>query len=211
MNTIDAKSFNCPSCGGHLQIEHAYTKTVVCQYCDTVSSVIDKTLNPSGKMAKLSEAPSIFSVGSAGALRGKRFEILGRLRYTYPSGFWDEWYLKFEDGKAGWLTEEEGECTLFFKTQITDAMELDHIAIAKRINISGRSVFITEIQNAVISGGEGQLNYVVVPGASVRHIEGIDNGTLVSVEIWDNEIELHTGSEIGYEEITVEKKVTSEY
>ena len=198
-------TLNCPSCGATLKIEHAYTKTVVCAYCDTVSSVINKTLNPAGKMANLSDAPSIFKIGAKGTLKGSSFEVLGRLRYNYDSGFWDEWYLKFNNGKAGWLTEEEGECTLFFKAPITGDTDIENLSIAHKSIINGNPVFITEIQTAAISGGEGQLNYVVVPGAKVKHIEGNCQGELISVEIWDNELEIHKGTAINYNDISIEQ------
>lgn len=203
---IETITLNCPSCGATLSIEHAYTKTVVCAYCDTVSSVIDKTLNPSGKIANLSEAPSIFKIGASGSISGKHFEVLGRLRYSYDSGFWDEWYLKFDNGKAGWLTEEEGECTLFYKAPILGETDVENIKVAKRSLINGTLVFITEIQSASISGGEGQLNYAIAPGAKVEHIEGTVNGELYSVEIWENELEVHKGSAINYDDIIINRE-----
>ena len=204
-HSIETLTLNCPSCGGTLHIEHAYTKTVVCSYCDTVSGVRDKTLNPTGKMANLSEAPSIFKVGVRGSLKGSHFEVLGRLRYSYDSGFWDEWYLKFANGKAGWLTEEEGECTLFYKAPILGETDVENVRVARKSLVNGTSVFITEIQSASISGGEGQLNYAIVPGAKVDHIEGTANGELYSVEVWDNELEIHKGHAIDYNDISIEQ------
>lgn len=205
MAGIETRQMSCPSCGAPLTLESAFTKTVVCSYCDQVSYLENTGLNPGGKMAKISEAPSIFSLRREGKIKGRKFRVLGRLRYDYDDGYWDEWYVRFDDGKAGWITEEEGECSLFFKEALTDAIDLDMARVGKKIMVNTRPVFITEIQNAVLAGGEGELQYRIVPGTEVKHIEGNSSGTLVSVEIWPGEIEVHAGHPVEYDQIEMEK------
>ncbi|MDQ7823969.1 MAG: DUF4178 domain-containing protein [Candidatus Eremiobacteraeota bacterium] len=205
MRKIEARHLNCPSCGAPITVETAYAKTVVCPYCDSTNLIEDKGLSPAGKMAKISRAPSIFSVGRSGAIEGKRFRILGRLRYDYEDGFWDEWYLKYEDGKAGWISEEEGECTLFFKEAVTGEIDLGSIRVGQKVMVNGRQVFITEIQDATLAGGEGELNYRAVPGTAVTHYEGNASGTLISIEVWPRELEVHAGHPVSYESIHMDE------
>jgi hypothetical protein len=201
---IEGRQLDCPACGAPLTVESAFTRTVVCTFCGQGLSLDDKGLNPTGRMARLSQAPSIFSIGRTGKVKGRKFKVLGRLRYDYEDGYWDEWFLKFEDGQAGWVTEEEGECALFFKELITAPMELDAVRVGKSIFINNRPVFITEVQEASLAGGEGELNYRMVPGTSVRHIEGNASGTLVSVEVWPKEIEIHAGHPLEYNQISMD-------
>ena len=205
MAKIEIRRINCASCGAPLEIKSAFTKTVVCPFCDTTNVITDKGIDPSGKMAKLSQARSIFSIGRRGKLRGKDFEVLGRLRYGYEDGFWDEWFLHFEDGKCGWITEEEGEMSLFFKDLLTSPIDFDNIRVGKIIPIEDKKVFITEISECEIMGGEGELHYRVVPGKRLTHYEGNASGKLVSIEVWPNEIEVHTGEPIDYNEIEMEE------
>lgn len=207
MSSIVTRRVNCGSCGAPLEIKSAFTKSIVCPYCDTTNLIDEHGVDPSGKMAKLSMAPSIFSIGRKGSIKGKKFEVLGRLRYGYDEGFWDEWFLQFEGGKAGWITEEEGECSLFYKELITKPIEnIDRIRVGQTVNVEGKRVFMTEIADVTVMGGEGELHYRVVPGKELVHMEGNANGRLVSIELWPREIEVHVGDPIDYSHIKMEKE-----
>jgi len=207
MAKIKTRRINCGSCGAPLEIKSAYTKSMVCPYCDTTNVIEDQGINPEGKMAKLAEAPGIFSVGRTGKLKNRKFEVLGRLRYGYDEGFWDEWFLEFDDGQSGWLTEEEGECSIFTKELITKPIEnVDSIRVGQMVDVEGKRVFITEITDCWIMGGEGELHYRVVPGKKLVHYEGNAGGKLVSIELWPKELEVHTGEPISYSQIKMDKE-----
>lgn len=207
MPEIKSRSMNCGSCGAPLEIKSAYTKSVICPYCDTTNVIEDRGLNPEGKMAKLSEGFSIFSIGRTGKLKGRNFEVLGRLRYGYDEGYWDEWFLQFNDGQAGWVTEEEGECSIFTKDLITNPIEnVNSLRVGQFVNVEGKKVFVTEIADCTILGGEGELHYKVIPGKELVHIEGNAGGKLVSIEIWPREIEVHNGEPILYKQIEMDKE-----
>ncbi|MFP4498006.1 MAG: DUF4178 domain-containing protein [Vulcanimicrobiota bacterium] len=207
MPKIVVQKVNCGSCGAPLEIKSAFTRSLVCPFCDTTNNLTDTGLDPSGKMAKISDARSVFKLGRTGSLKDKRFEVLGRLRYGYEDGHWDEWFLEFESGRCGWVTEEEGEMTLFFKDKITQPIDdIDSIRVGQRVAVEGEQVFITEITDAQIMGGEGELHYTVKPGREVVHYEGNAGGRLVSIEVWPREIEVHKGNPVSYSEITMDEK-----
>lgn len=206
MSRIETRKMNCPACGAPILIESAFTRSVVCPYCDTTSFLEDKGLDPGGKMAKLSQAPSIFALGCRGSIAGRPFKVLGRLRYGYEDGFWDEWFVQFDDGQAGWITEEEGECAIFFKELLTSRIAgVDNLRAGRTIRVNDLPVFVTEICEAEIAGGEGELHYRIIPHTPVRHIEGNAGGQLVSIEIWPREIEVHRGHPLDYQKIKMEK------
>jgi len=52
------KQISCPSCGGPLQIESAFTPLVVCGYCGQSLYIHDTGVDLAGKTAKLTEYPS---------------------------------------------------------------------------------------------------------------------------------------------------------
>jgi hypothetical protein len=58
------KQISCPSCGGPLQIESAFTPLVVCGYCGQSLYIHDTGVDLAGKTAKLAEYPSRLSVGA---------------------------------------------------------------------------------------------------------------------------------------------------
>src|SRR5688500_5257420 len=105
-------TLNCPTCGRPLKRDNRFVRMIVCQYCENLCEVTDEGLTPAGSMGKLVPLPTMFRVGLTGKLRGKFFQVLGRVRYRYDEGMWEEWYLGLENGAAAWLEEDEGEWTL---------------------------------------------------------------------------------------------------
>lgn len=89
-----AEQFNCPNCGGTIEIKAAgYTVTVACQYCGSVLDVADpdvKIIKRYEEEVRALELP----LGSRGKLRGHEWEVIGYLRRSengqYP---WDEYLL----------------------------------------------------------------------------------------------------------------------
>ena len=116
--------------------------------------------------------------------------MVGRLRYQYEGGFWDEWFLTFDDDKPGWLVEDEGEYTFYVKTTAQGSLpSFDTVSVGNRVTIAGREVFITEKGHAEIAGGEGQLAFQILPGEKVDYVDGTSEDRLVSVEYTEDEIE----------------------
>ncbi|HMA37173.1 MAG TPA: DUF4178 domain-containing protein, partial [Chloroflexia bacterium] len=104
-----ARALNCPNCGGPIQVENAYTTLVVCPFCGSSLYIHDTGVDITGKTAKLAQYPSRLAIGATGQIQGRAFRALGRIRYQYAGGFWDEWNLQFADGQIGWVEEDEGE------------------------------------------------------------------------------------------------------
>ena len=50
-----------------------------------------------------------------GRYQGHDFDIRGVVRLQHDAGgFWDEWYLLFDDGRCGWLAEVQQRFYLTF-------------------------------------------------------------------------------------------------
>jgi hypothetical protein len=207
MAEIEVRKINCASCGAPLELKSAFTKSIVCRFCDNTTSVEDKGVDPTGKMAKISQARSIFAIGRTGKLQGRAIEVLGRLRYGYDEGFWDEWFIQFADGQCAWLTEEEGELSVFQKHLLTSPIEnLDRLRVGQFVQVEDKKVFITEMSDCTVMGGEGELHYHVIPGKQVLHMEGNAGGKLISLEVWPREIEVHVGGPIMYRDVVMDRK-----
>ncbi len=202
----DATSFKCPSCGAPLPLEHRFVRMVTCQYCSTVSEVTDSGLDPTGKTAKLVPLPTQFAVGQTGKLRGRPYRIVGRVRYGYDEGVWDEWYLAFDDGDAGWLEEDEGEYLLSRQERLrTPAPPFDQAMAGTAFQVNGHSFFVTERTRARIAGSEGQLFFRAVPNRPVNFVEGNIGGRIAYLEYTEDAIEFGIGEPIGREEIQVDR------
>ena len=97
-------SMRCPGCSAPLDLKHRFVKMVTCDFCGLVSIVRDTGLDPTGRKAKLTQIPSLLYVDAAGTLQGRKFHVMGRLRYQYDAGYWDEWFLTFENDQPDMST-----------------------------------------------------------------------------------------------------------
>jgi hypothetical protein len=193
----DATSLKCPSCGAPLPIAHRFVRMVACKYCETVSEVTDEGLDPTGKTAKLAPLPTRFSVGLKGRLRGRPFEVLGRVRYSYDEGVWDEWYFAFEDGAAGWLEEDEGQWTLAVQEKLrTPVPAFEEVRVGSTFEVNGHAFFVTERCRARVAGAEGQLFFKAVPGRPINFVDGNVNGRSAYLEYGEDSIEFGLGDPI---------------
>jgi len=201
----DARSLSCPSCGAPLPIEHRFVRMIACRYCDTVSEITDEGLDPTGKTAKLAPLPTIFAVGQRGKLQGRPFHVLGRVRYGYDEGVWDEWYFAFDDGSVGWLEDEEGEYILAKGERLrTEIPAFDAVRVGSRIDVNGHAFFVTERCRARVQGAEGQLLFKAIPGRPVNFVEGNIGGRIAYLEFTEDEIEFGIGEPVERGDVVVE-------
>src|SRR4030042_4598260 len=121
----DMPASQCPSCGAPVEIKNRFSKVLVCAYCGTHLRVSGDGFDATGKHPKLAEFPSLFQVGSRGTILGKPFPAMGRMRYNYTGGHFDEWFLEYDGGTA-WFTEDEGTYSLY--AEVEDAAELPDIS-----------------------------------------------------------------------------------
>ncbi len=166
----------CPNCGAGLTPPREAAAVVVCEFCNAYSLVHKGELSLAGKQAPLAEIPSLLEVGATGKLFGRPFTAIGRVRYDYEDGLWDEWSLFFEDGSMGWLQEDEGELTLF-EERIVHPEETDlDVSVGSQVPVAGHLIFVTEVGDAKLLGGQGQITSYLSPGQCFAYVDGTSSG-----------------------------------
>jgi len=197
-------SMNCASCGAPVEIVNRFSKVLVCGYCGTHLKVSDGGVEVAGKYPKLADFPSIFQVGSRGTILGKPFSALGRMRYKYQGGHFDEWFIEY-DGDKAWFTEDDGTYTIY--TDLFEAVEIPDISTVKagqNMLVGDKKVMIKEKGKAVVEGGEGELFFYVEPGSEVIYLDAVSEGKKVSIEYTEDEVEMFTGRPLLKRDIVVE-------
>jgi hypothetical protein len=172
---------------------------VVCKYCAQTSYINANSLEAIGKQIRLADYGSILAVGKRGKLKGQGFTVLGRLRFDYEDGFWDEWLIVMDAAtdKECWLQEDEGEFILFTKQPLMGPPPVFEITkVGTTLTLNNQSVFVTEKNRAVVNGSEGELPFRVVRGEKADFIDGITNGTPVSLEYMPGETAFNIGESI---------------
>lgn len=195
---------NCTSCGAAIEIKNRFSKVFVCDYCGTHLRVSDSGLDIAGKHPRLADFPSVFSVGTKGTILSKPFTALGRMRYRYQGGYYDEWFIEL-DGENAWFTEDEGTYTLYTDLyEAVDIPDIDSIRPGQNIMVGDKKVMVKEKGKAVVEGGEGELFFYVEPGSEVVYLDAVSEGKKVSVEYTGSEVEMFSGRPLLKRDIIVD-------
>lgn len=201
-----ARSLSCPNCGGALTIESAFTTLIVCPFCGSSLFVHDTGVDITGKTAKLAQYPSRFGVSASGKIKGRDFSVLGRIRYQYDQGFWDEWFVQFADQKVGWVVEDEGDLTLVFKSKLTVPVPpFDQISAGAFLQLGDERVFVTEKGRGQVQGAEGQVAMTFPPGHWVQFVLGNAANKALRLFIDADSIILQTGEPLEFNDVVMNK------
>jgi len=110
---------NCPQCGDALAIHFKYSKLVKCRSCGSSIFLEDDAVKLIGESAVLSPEPSLIQLHQPFNYRGHHYLPLGKIRYSYGRGFWEEWFLKDSRNKEYWLSIDEGDFVLQEKVKLS--------------------------------------------------------------------------------------------
>jgi hypothetical protein len=200
------QAMNCQSCGAPLEVENQFIRTVTCKFCGSNYLVRgDSGLDPTGQSATLANYPSRLSVGATGKIRGRGFTVIGRIRYMYDEGFWEEWQITWDDGAPpDWLEEDEGLWTVYRRERVkSEIPAYDSVRVGASIMINNRKVFISEKRRAKVAGSEGQFASVFPLSGTFGYVQGAADNTAASVNYWDDEIEISIGDELEHNDMVL--------
>lgn len=151
---------NCPSCGAKLEFKSSIALLAVCQYCKSMVMRDDLKLEDLGKVAQLQVDGSVVQLGARGEYRKVSFSVLGRVQMRYAQGFWNEWFLAFDDGRQGWLGEAQGNFAVSFRAE-SKAKLPPHTAlkVGQFLEVDGEAYEIQDVRTADYISAEGELPF----------------------------------------------------
>ena len=125
MNELRA---NCPGCGKPVVFLGNFSMSSICDACGMIVVRPDYG-HPATRQGETIAAPiendSPLELGMKGSYQGHHFEIRGVVRLEHDAGgFWDEWYLLFDDGRWGWLAEVQRHFYLTFAVDVKQAAKI---------------------------------------------------------------------------------------
>ena len=157
---------SCPSCGAAVPLRKAAVPYVVCPQCQSLLLRSDDDLKTVGQAAVLPFDVSPIQIGTCGTADDLFFEVVGRVRWGWTDGAWNEWLLAISDGTTRWLGEAMG--TFMLLRDAPQACELPTIrAFANggtiipgtRVNVGGQEFIAADVKAATCLGAEGQLPF----------------------------------------------------
>lgn len=155
----------CPCCGAELRFQSAASVWATCHYCHSTLIRDADSVRDIGKMATLLEDYSPLQITSTGSYLERTFHIVGRIQLRYEVGLWNEWFLLFDDGTTGWLSESVGQYVLTLpKGDAPLAQAFSQLKPAMRYQYQSRDFIVSDIRIAECLGGEGELPFRIDQG-----------------------------------------------
>jgi len=188
----------CPSCGAPFDWHSKFAEVVTCTSCQGVSRVSGDVVTLAGQSAKLIHSRSGLGLGVVGSYENVAFTVVGRVRYGYARGFWDEWCAHTTEGTLIWLTEDDGVLsrTRALPIKVSDK-DLDNLQVGRSIFLGDHDYLVEEIGQAKCLGTEGQLPFSALPGEEIEYISlraGMTHSG--TIERYDSEVHFYQGKHI---------------
>ena len=114
----------CPNCGAEVVFRSAGLPARICNYCRTMIVRSGEGVSAVGKAAELPFDVSPIQLGTRGRFEDHGFEVIGRVRWGWTDGSWNEWLLLFDDGSNAWLGEAMGQFMLLRERPLGEVQDI---------------------------------------------------------------------------------------
>src|SRR6185436_1192770 len=159
------QSVSCPSCGAPVSFRSTASVMAVCEFCHSTLLKDADSVKDIGKMSQVLEDFSPIQITTSGTFEGKAFSVVGRIQLRYDDGCWNEWYVLFNDGHGGWLSDASGQYVLTQQQQTPPNLpEFAALASGKRCKFGGIEFTASDVRTAKCIAGEGELPVKVGEG-----------------------------------------------
>lgn len=172
-------SVNCPNCGAEVVFRSPALPSRVCDQCRTLLVRSDAGVQAVGQSAALPFDVSPVRIGMRGRVDDQPFDVIGRIRWAWTDGAWNEWLLLFGDGTHGWLGEAMGEFMLLRERPFGPiaTRKLKEIAKGKQaiigdeVTLDARKLTIVDARDVVCIAAEGELPFTPTSGWKLYSVD----------------------------------------
>lgn len=173
---------NCPSCGAAVPFQSRTSVSATCPYCRSVLVRHDMKIEEIGKVGTVMDDMTPFQIGTQGRYQGKSFTILGRARWKWEGGYWNEWHMSFGGDEAYWLGEAQGQCAV--SRPVAPPKKLPAMTPGAALTVAGATYEVRDVKSAVCEATEGEMPVIVKPGTVKTAADcGNDAGGYACIEV----------------------------
>jgi hypothetical protein len=148
----------CPHCGAPVDFRSAASAFAICSYCKSQIVREGEALRRIGEVAELFDDHSPLQLGAGGRYDGVAFTLVGRLQYRYKDGTWNEWHALFDNGRSGWLSEDNGRYVIAFEAPLADAVPKGEVLQpGERRLLDGRAWSVASVNVVRVISAQGEL------------------------------------------------------
>lgn len=196
----------CAACGAEQKVVNPAAISVQCPYCDAVLMLVEADWQDSGQKSRLSQGFSQLYRGAFCTIQQQDIQIVGRVRYSFGRGFWDEWYGLTDTGEGVWITEDNHEFSIQVRVLNADiSFNPETVAVGDEVSVQNRTYRILERGEAVCLGLEGELPKGLLPDEQYLYADGssLDGQYALGIEFDGDEPAIFVGEWIHPKDITV--------
>ena len=169
----------CPNCGADVVFRSPALPNRVCDYCRSMLVRTDAGVAKVGEAAALPFDVSPVQIGMRGRVDDKGFEVIGRVRWAWTDGAWNEWLLLFDDASNAWLGEAMGQFMLLWQRPFAEVRThpLREIANGKEaaagaeVQLDGEKLIIADARDVVCIAAEGELPFTTPAGWKLYSVD----------------------------------------
>jgi uncharacterized Zn-finger protein len=146
-------------------------QVVVCGYCQTVVAKKGANLEAHGRISAIVDTDSPLRLGLEGRYAKTGYRLVGHVQKDHGAGPWDEWYVEFDDGRTGWLSEAEGAFYMMFDSGVEEGLELEALHPGERLHMRNRAFVVEERGHGKVVAAAGQLPSDVDPTEDSYYVD----------------------------------------
>lgn len=205
------QQFLCPQCGASVRFDSAGAVMVVCGSCRSTITRDAEAARLVGVMAELVEDGSLVQLGTRGRAGQRGFQVLGGLRLRYEAGSWNEWYIVFDEGTHGWLSDASGQYAITRRDEQADVSLLpsfDELRPGEPAKVGGALYTVSDVRRCRCIGGEGELPILVGDGWESRVVDARRGDAFVTLDYSDATPVVYSGTagQIRFDKDTLRRK-----
>ena len=149
-----------------------------CPYCQTLILREGMRVEDMGKVAVLPFDVSPIQLGTTLVAEGRGMTVVGRVRWAWEGGSWNEWLAIADTGAQFWLAEAAGMFMLTAEwPQLLDQPKVrafaqgEAIAPGDVVEVEGRKLFASDIKQIECLGSEGDLPISTLVGTRMTSVD----------------------------------------
>ncbi len=144
----------------------------VCSYCKSTLVRQGDALVRIGQSAELFDDHSPLALGARGRHQGEPFSLVGRVQIAYgtlaagggaatdEAGRWSEWHALFDNGRSGWLSEDNGAYVIGFEQSAQHALpDLTKVAPGDHLIVEQQPWVVSSVVAARVHAAAGELAF----------------------------------------------------
>ena len=201
---------DCPNCGGPVPFRSAALPVRVCDHCRSLVLRSAHTAETVGQVAELPFDVSPLQVGTTGEWEGMAFEIVGRMRWSWTDGAWNEWMLSLSDGTTRWLGDAMGQFMMMVEKPLKGSLaEMvqrlvngNPVRIGETGRIDGAVYQLIDQRTVTYVSCEGELPFTVPSSWEMRNVDfRSDKGHFASFQKDGDDNRLYVGRYVDLAEL----------